>query len=391
MSKIKVYTYTDKGSDSPLLDSYGVKSGETGKTGYLGEHRAKVEQRFTPMKRRARAMHRYIRGKMEGLPAGSIERDQLERLSRDIGLCRNHLLFRNHFTEGRVTLSRMTSCKHTRLCPLCAIAHANAHVVTYHKKVLQLIEEYKGRGVQLYFYFVTLTVKDGVSLPQTYEHFSNGAQRLVNRRRDALKAMAGSKKHQYALKSVMASVIAGVLSFEVKRGANSGIWHPHGHGLFVSTERISNWDLSAEWLSMMGDSKITDCTEIDPTDAKSLCEILKYSLKFSEMSLEDNFDAAMELRGKRFLRSFGEFYGLKVDESIDIDDTAILDSPYIEQLYSYRKGAYQLLPGDGAVKQPEDFTRDVTPMWFRKLLPSYQNNIRSTSDQHQSNSDPPLL
>lgn len=408
MPKIQVptvYAYGEEGS-VPLLDSYGVKSGEQGGSGYLREHRAKVEQRFTPMKRRARAMYRFIQQKIEATAAGSTERDQLERLSKDIGLCRNHLLFKNHFTEQRVTLSKMTSCKHTRLCPLCAIADANAHVATYHKKALQLIEKHREeQGIELHAYFVTLTVKNGVSLPDTYEHFNNGVQRLVDRRRAALKARAGSKKHQYALKSVMASVVAGVFSFEVKRGRNSGDWHPHAHGLLLSAERINNWDLSAEWLSMMGDSKITDCRPIDPADVKSLCEVLKYALKFGELSLEDNFDAAVQLRGKRFLRSFGEFYDLKPDADADIDDTSLLDSPYIEQLYSYRKGSYQLLPSDGAVKQPESYTRNVVPMplygskqlWKMykscqwKIVLNYRNNISVMAIQHQGDGSPPLL
>ena len=48
----------------------------------------------------------------------------------------------------------------------------------------------------------------------------------------------------------------------------------------------------------------------------------------------------MTLHGKRLIRSFGDYYGLKPDDSADIDDTTVLDSPYIERLYSYTGGSY---------------------------------------------------
>jgi hypothetical protein len=151
----------------------------------------------------------------------------------------------------------------------------------------------------------------------------------------------------------MASVMAGVFSFEIKRGSGSGLWHPHTHGLLLSHGEIKKGELSREWEAITGNSFIVDSQEVDVHDVKSLCEILKYSLKFSEMTLEDNFDAVMALQGKRFLRSFGEFYGLIPDESTDIDDTILLDSPYIELLYCYRGGSYHLMPGGLEVSAEE--------------------------------------
>jgi hypothetical protein len=372
------------------LDSYGVKSGESAKTAYLGLHRAKVELRFTPAKRRARAMAHYIRGQAVGCaddavilptreedgPTESIQKKKLKRLAFEVSMCRNSLLFRNHYTEGKITLSQMKSCKHTRLCPLCAIAQANAHVSTYHKKTLQLLEQHRHDGMPLRAFFVTLTVKNGVSLPATYEHFSDSVQHLVNRRRDAIKARGGSVKHQYALTSVMAPVVAGVFSFEVKRGAGSGDWHPHTHGLLLSTTAIDEEALSEEWKGITGDSHVVNCQEIDATDVKSLCEVLKYSLKFSEMSLEDNFEAATVLHRKRLLRSFGEFYGMQPDPNVDIDDVSVLDSPYIEQLYLYKEGSYTLIPSDGSVKLPEKVDRDITPMRFRQYNVGFMPGIQ---------------
>jgi hypothetical protein len=348
-----------------LLDSYGHKSGESGKqadSGYLADHSQKVTARFTPMKRRARAMARFVADRIGTLPHGSIEREKLETVEKELRLCRNHLLFRNHFTEQRVTLSKMKSCKRTRLCPLCAVARANGHVVSYHKKTEQLVREASAQESELRAYFVTLTKKHGVSLEETYTDFARSVTRLVNRRRDAMKAREGSVKHAYALQSVMASVSAGVFSFEVKRGSGSGLWNVHTHGLLLSTEAIDGARLSAEWHKLTGDSYIVDVQEIGTDNVKALCEVLKYSVKFSEMTLEDNFEAAMTLQNKRLIRSFGDYYGLKPDDSADIDDATVLDSPYIEQLYSYTRGSYVVVPGDGAVIVPMNTRGKAKPI-----------------------------
>jgi hypothetical protein len=220
-------------------------------------------------------------------------------------------------------------------------------VVAYGEKIEELLRQYDN-GLRAFF--LTLTVKNGCELPVVYDHFSRSVSRLTSRYQASKKAIAGSVKHRYALSSVMAPVVAGVLSIEIKKGANSGLWHPHTHGLLLSTERIDKRHLSGEWESITGDSRIVDCREVDPTDTKTLCEVLKYSLKFSEMSLEDNFEAAMELAGRRFLRSFGGFYDMKPpDPSMDIDDTTVLHSPYVELLYEYRKGSYTRVPSDGAI------------------------------------------
>ena len=334
------------------LDSYGSKPGEAQKQAknatYGAEHRDKVEGRFTPMKRRARAMSYFIEQRAENLTG--IEAERALKKANHIKSCRNHLLFRDYYEAGVISLAHMKSCKAHNLCPMCAVARANGYVTTYRDKINELVRRYNQRGETLRFYFVTLTVLHGCDLEQTYNHFSRSVTKLVDLRRDAQKAKRGSSRHNYALNSVMADVVAGAFSIEVKRGSGSGLWHPHTHGVVASTSEIDPRALSAEWKSITGDSYIVDVKEIASDDVKSLCEVFKYALKFSELSLEDNYTAAMFLHGRKLLRSFGEFRGLTPDPDADIDDTTVLDGEvYRELLYSYKQGAYQLEPGTGEV------------------------------------------
>lgn len=329
---------------APLLDPYGTFSGELDSVDYRNEHRTRVTGRFSEGKHRARAMARYIEDLAANCAEGLDRQRQLYKLSNDIASCRNHLLFKDHFTEGKIRLSRMKSCKRALSCPLCALARANKHVGAYHEKILQLVREYAREGVTLRAWFVTLTVKNGIDLAKTYGHFSNSVTRLVDRYGDAQKAIRGEAKFQYALDSQMAGVIAGLFSFEVKRGKRRGLWHPHTHGLLLSTGTIDHGKLSDEWRAITKDSFIVDVQEVATDDVATVVECCKYALSFNELPLKDNYDAATMLKHKNLLRSFGRFRGLKLDPDIDIDDASILDSPYIELLYGYRGGTGTFVP-----------------------------------------------
>ena len=319
-----------------IVHTYGTFSGEHESTDYRSEHRIRVKDRFSEGKRRARAMAHHVEGLAASCTEGLDRQRQLSKLANDLASCRNHLLFKDHFTEGKMRLSQMRSCKRALSCPLCALARANKYLSAYHGKTLQLVRDYAREGSTLRAWFVTLTVKNGIDLDKTFDHFSRSVSRLVDRYGDAQKAKRGQAKFQYALESQMAGVVAGLFSFEVKRGKRLGLWHPHTHGLLLSTGTIDAKQLSKEWRAITKDSFIVDVQEVPTEDVRSLADVCKYSLTFAELSLRDNYQAAVALKHKNLIRSFGEFRGLKLDHDIDIDDTSILDSPYVELLYGYR-------------------------------------------------------
>lgn len=68
-------------------------------------------------------------------------------------------------------------------------------------------------------------------------------------------------------------------------------------------------------------------------------EVFKYAVKFSGLSLEDNWHAAQVLKGKRLLNSFGLFRGVQVPDSL-LDEP--LDSlPYWDRFYRFIEGEYR--------------------------------------------------
>ena len=174
---------------------------------------------------------------------------------------------------------------------------------------------------------MTLTVKDGESLRDRFNHLVKAERRYKQGRRDALK---GQKFVEYA------KAQGGVCSVEFKRGQNSGQWHPHAHDLAMlrSSRRSS---ALKEWEALTGDSFIVDVRpmygEID-----GFLETFKYALKFSDLELSDNLHAYKTLKGKRLINSFGALRGVEVPEELtddDLDD----DLPYMLMLYTYRKGS----------------------------------------------------
>lgn len=117
---------------------------------------------------------------------------------------------------------------------------------------------------------------------------------------------------------------------------------PKGHGPIRWGQGSQ---LAADWLAVTSDSFIVHTRPIEGTEGErisALCESLKYALKFSTLTLDDNLDAYFALKGKRLLASSGVFYGIPDDEKLDDD---ALDEPYIELLFRYagRRG-YVLAP-----------------------------------------------
>ena len=123
---------------------------------------------------------------------------------------------------------------------------------------------------------MTLTVKDGESLQERFNHLVTAERRYKQKRLNALK---GQKFVEYA------KAQGGVCSVEFKRGQNSGLWHPHMHMIWLCSEAPDAHQLSREWEALTGDSFIVDVRpmygEID-----GFLETFKYALKFSDLNCQ---------------------------------------------------------------------------------------------------------
>lgn len=254
--------------------------------------------------------------------------------------CGNYLVFRHYFTVGKVRLSAGHFCKKHLLCPLCAIRRGAKTLASYLERFRVLQEE----RPRLRPYLVTVTVRNGESLQERFEHLQGSLQRLHNRRRHWLK---GSK---YARWTEAARAQGAVWTYEVTNQGNG--WHPHVHAIWLCESAPDQDVLRSEWETITQDSFMVDVRPLDQDDpAEGFAEVFKYAMKFAELSLADNLHAYGVLTGRRLVGSFGCFRGVQVP---DVMTDELLDElPYIELFYRY-------LPGVGYALQPVNAAREAS-------------------------------
>ena len=276
--------------------------------------------RLSAHKNRTKSISVYLKNE------GKIEDNFFRRLDT----CYDYLLFKDYTSLNKIKLGATHSCQVHLLCPMCAIVRAAKQVQLYEAK----FKELKKENPKLSIYYVVLTVKNGTDLSERYNHLQESLKKLIERRREAQKAKNGKKSSNYALNSVFANVSAGAYSIEIKKGENSGEWHPHANLLLLSEDRILESAIKVEWKSITKDSKIAYCQVKDDDDKTVFVEIFKYALKFSEMEFDDNFTAWETLRGRRLMGTFGDFRGLDIEK--EDTEIALKDEPYIELFYKYQ-------------------------------------------------------
>jgi hypothetical protein len=254
------------------------------------------------------------------------------KVAANLKSCGHWLLFRDYYTAGKVRLHSATFCNKHLLCPLCAIRRGAQYLKAYLQRLQIVQQEYPA----IKAYMVTVTVKDGEDLKERFQHLRRAMQRMTQARRDHL---SNSKKNRHV---EAAKALGGVHSIEFKRGKNSGLWHPHAHMVWLCHEEPDAAKLAEEWKHWTGDSFIVDVRPFhDQQDVVSgFLEVFKYALKFSDMPLADNWDAAQVLQTRRLVDSFGCLRGVEVPESMT--DEALDDLPYVEMLYEYTRAGYSI-------------------------------------------------
>lgn len=279
------------------------------------ENLPKRVSRYSKAKKRSREMQAFLKDRELFL-------DEYRKL-RD---CGNWLLFHHYYTIGKVRLHHACLCRKHLLCPLCAILRASKFLRRY----VERFKFVKSENEALRASMVTLTVKNGKRLGERFEHLKTCYRKLEQSRRDAIR-----RGDQVEWGKVLGLV--GTYEF-----TNQGKgWHAHMHILILHTEKIYTGSLSKQWKKITGDSMIVDVTPFYHQDAPEIdfLEVFKYSLKFSEMSLEDNLSAYEVLSGKRLVFSAGLLRGVKVPESLMDEPIDPADLPYIEILYQYQEGS----------------------------------------------------
>lgn len=239
--------------------------------------------------------------------------------------CGSYLVFRNFYTMGETRLFSANFCRKHLLCRLCACARSAKVMRRYMARYESIIAD----DPTVKPYLVTLTVRDGESLHERINHLMSCFRSLCKRR------------HGKRDISEIKKASAAVFSYEVKRGANSGLWHPHVHCLMLCSVPIDQKKLSAEWHRITGDSFIVDVRPIDTTDPSGgFLEVFKYAVKFSDQPPADTWHCFEVLSSRRMVGSFGDFYGFVEPEELS-DEMLSDDLPYIDMLFQYTDSNYR--------------------------------------------------
>ncbi len=263
------------------------------------------------------------------------------RLSKALYDCASWLEFHRYTDTGHTVLANAITCKKHLLCPVCAIRRGGKTLRKYHERAEFLAADHD-------FHMLTVTVKNGPDLGERYRHLKSAWRKLRQRAQDGYGPLAHVK--------------GMVWSFEFTRGKgeprlatyggdkvvleHTPDWHPHIHAIMAVPKGSKpvaygkGSALAAQWEKLTGDSFIVHSTPIASYDlVGGFCEVLKYALKFSSLTLPDNVHAYDTLRGKRLVQAGGCFYGLELPEDDELLDEPE-DGPYEVLWYRYTSNGY---------------------------------------------------
>ena len=255
--------------------------------------------------------------------------------------CGGFLVFRHYYQLEKYRLLAGCTCKKHLLCALCAIRRAAKCVAIFSEKInhVTLGQEYDTL-------LITLTVKNGSDLAERYNHLQGSFKKLLQKRKNALKAVPSQE-------TLLKHVSGAIYSYEVTI-SDDGEYHPHMHmialvpkGIFTYQKRIIKkkavsvavdlWSgLVDDWLEITGDSKIVDVRLIENEEDQisALVETFKYALKFSEMDVETQVACYLVLKSRRMIGSMGALFGVKLPDNLN-DELLPGEEKYVDLVYQY--------------------------------------------------------
>lgn len=278
--------------------------------------------RYGRAKARAMAMAKYLEGEAQDSWDGAIRRKARALLRT----CGNYLVFRQYWTVGEVRLHAACFCKQHLICPLCAIRRGSKALSAY----LDRYEVVRQERPELNPYLVTFTVQNGEDLAERFGHLRTSFKVLTDRRKRFRGGSRGAPWTEFA------RVEGAVGSYEVTNKGKG--WHPHLHMVCLCASGMDQQALRAEWEGITGDSFMVDVRpfRVSQGPAEGFMEVMKYAMKFGELSLADNWTAARIFAGSRLLFSLGCFRGVVVPESLT--DEPLEGLPFVELFYRYLEG-----------------------------------------------------
>lgn len=251
-----------------------------------------------------------------------------------VAACGDWLLFRHFPTLAETKLRSANFCSVHLVCGFCAIRRGARMMARYLERFAMI----RAKHPELQPYLVTFTVRNGRDLRERLQHLERSLGRLHKRR------------HGKRSQSMVRDIAAAVWSYEVTYSDENG-WHPHVHAIWLSEREPEQAALRREWEDITTDSFMCDVRPIRATDttdpdvdphAKGFAEVFKYALKAAELPAAQVLESFRVLRGRRLVRSFGKFFGVKEPAGDDLgDEMPASELPYIDLLWRYRGGRYE--------------------------------------------------
>lgn len=275
-------------------------------------------------------------------------------------------------------------CKKHLVCMACAARRSVRLVEAYTEKVGIVLEE----RPELNAAMVTLTLRNGPDLFHEVARLKKAWSAMLAAKR---KAASNSDKNT----PVEWNKVAGsIRAMEVTKNRKTKEWHAHLHCFVLMEGFIDQKALKAEWLRFTGDSFVVGVTlcrnkETGEPDAMAgLFEVIKYAVKFADMSHEDLWHVFQVLGGTRSVDPQGCLRGVP-EPDIDHDSLSGLTGlridwiarwHFIQQKYEIDElvpeavNKFGFTPGRLSTRPLQQFTPHPPPV---RSMPSFLNKFRA--------------
>jgi len=307
---------------------------------------SELSQELTPNEQIEKRLERYHKAKIRSKAVADYilqHRADLKKYGQEVKQCGDWLIFRHFYTVGVYRMIGACSCRRHLLCMLCAIRRCAKQLQAYNEKVDFIMSQRKDLKLAL----ISLTVRNGEDLQERFKHLDSCFGIMKKRRKNSFcgKADRGT---------IFSQLEGAVYTYEVTNKGNG--WHPHVHILAIVPSNLDLGDvdietgkktrfgkfqdaLICEWETITGDSKVVDAREVSETEDGQMgafCEVFKYALKQTEMSIGSQVQAFSVLKGRRLIGSFGMLFNVCVPEGDnDSIEEELSLQPYVDLLYCH--------------------------------------------------------
>ncbi|MCR9117277.1 MAG: protein rep [bacterium] len=196
------------------------------------------------------------------------------------------------------------------------------------------------------------TVKDGPDLLERLKHLVKSYTKMMM---DRKKARARSRGHS----SPIYMVEGATANIEIKRGEESGLWHPHIHAVWLCERALPFGAAQAEWQRIAGQGGVAwvkfrhlncqwdklagviDDTEFHERFTRQLCEVYKYNTAFPDLEYSEIFEIARKTKRFRMMRTHGTLFGLEPKaELVDDHQPDWCDVDFEEAAYEFESSTW---------------------------------------------------